>query len=1052
MMRNRYEGRCSSCNCRVKVSEGFVRNEGGRWITYCREHSPEQIVERNELTESGKLYFSFSDDALQLVRSLPGARFNGENQSDKHWTVSLANADRPRLLDVCEQLKLKVAPALQVYQQSEQATQADLDGLYPFQVTGVDFLSQHSGALLADDMGLGKAQPLTSTLWTTSGPIKMGDIQVGQKIIGRNGRETTVTGVFPQGVKSVYEVRFTDGVSVRCCDEHLWAVNTPTRKYRDQPHQVKSLHDIRTSLAYNNGNLRHYVPQTLPVQFSGRLPVNGYLLGYLLANGNLTSHTPRLSIPDTETVDRLQRMLPAGMSLKYTSGIDFYLSQDDRLPVLDSNTVTAVLRQVGLMGGKAEAKFLPESWLYVSIDDRLDLLQGLLDGDGSVCDNHVEFSSASKSLAEAVILLVQSLGGTATLNVKDEVFYTYNGEILQGLPSYRVCVRLPNGISPFRLSRKAACFCGWLKYPPIRGIKEVVFVGEEECQCISVDAADHLYLTDGFVVTHNTVQALRALSTSDGALVVCPSAVKYNWKKEIQQWVPNFTATVLDTKTIKDNGLTPPKAGEIFIVNFEALPKSLLEYKDWRVVEQYRQTANVWSATTLIVDEAHRAKNTKSQVHAKVAFLAQVCRRTWLLTGTPLMNRATDLWGVLRAGNLAGTVFGRGKYGYERFQELFQARQTRWGVEYGLALPEVAERLRRVMLRRTKAEVLPDLPSKSYQTLSVNGMSVALKAALDKAWAEFADQIEAGELPPFEQFSGLRARLAEERIPAVLDLVADYEEQDVPLLVFSAHKAPVEAVAQREGWACITGDTAPEDRTEIVRAFQAGALRGVALTIQAGGVGLTLTRAATVLFVDLDWTPALNAQAEDRVCRIGQKASAIRIIRMVSTHELDVHVLNLLAKKIDLITSAIESRIQVQGQEHEVETVEQYQERMEALRAAGEEAERQAAAEAEKQLRERAVARLDDILARQIARAKRPETPLSDEVKAVIPDALNYLLNRCDGAEERDYMGFSKPDVYTSRLLAATGFGDDRSYRAGERLLSRYYGQLHTVYPSLFAK
>ncbi len=699
-MINRYDGTCATCREGVRAGEGHVRNENGRWTTYCREHFPEQVVVRNELTLDGFLYFSYSPQAVSLVRSLPGKpRFNGLKGPDAAWIVSLENVDRPRLLEVCDQLKISVPPALRQYQQSEQAVQANLDGLYDFQVTGVDFLAQHDRALLADDMGLGK-----------------------------------------------------------------------------------------------------------------------------------------------------------------------------------------------------------------------------------------------------------------------------------------------------------------------------------------------------------TVQTLRALHPSDAVLVVCPATLKYNWRNEIARWAPGFVVTLLDSKS----EFSPPATGEIKIINFESLPKTLLAYKKWQDVEAYKASGNAWNRTTLVVDEAHRAKNTKSQVHAKIAFLSQVCKRAWLLTGTPLMNRATDLWGTLRVGNLHSEVFGRGKWGWEKFQELFHAVKTRYGTEYGNADPEVAERLRRVMLRRNKIDVLPQLPRKTYQHLVVNGMSATLKKTLDDLWAEFADQIASGELPPFEAFSKVRAELAKERIPAVLDFVVDYEEQGIPLLVFSAHKAPVEAVGAREGWATITGDTPPEERAAIVQAFQAGDLKGVGLTVQAGGVGLTLTRASTVLFVDLDWTPALNAQAEDRVCRIGQTASSIQILRMVSIHEMDEHVLRLLERKIELIQSAIEATVQVTGGRHDVETTEQYQARMAAIEAAAQEAERLAVEEQERQLQQRAAREIDQILARQTARANRPEPELTQAVKSAIPEALGYMLSRCDGARLEDYMGFSKPDVYTSRLIAATGFNDDRSYRAGERLLSRYHRQLHNVFPVLF--
>ena len=126
----------------------------------------------------------------------------------------------------------------------------------------------------------------------------------------------------------------------------------------------------------------------------------------------------------------------------------------------------------------------------------------------------------------------------------------------------------------------------------------------------------------------------------------------------------------------------------------------------------------------------------------------------------------------------------------------------------------------------------------------------------------------------------------------------------------------MDELAGREGWRVITGDTPVDERTAIVEAFQAGELRGVAGTIQAMGVGITLTRSHTVLFVDLDWTPALNSQMEDRVCRIGQ-TRGVHIVRLECNHPLDQRVNTLLLAKQALIEASVDETI---GADHTIET------------------------------------------------------------------------------------------------------------------------------------
>jgi len=152
----------------------------------------------------------------------------------------------------------------------------------------------------------------------------------------------------------------------------------------------------------------------------------------------------------------------------------------------------------------------------------------------------------------------------------------------------------------------------------------------------------------------------------------------------------------------------------------------------------------------------------------------------------------------------------------------------------------------------------------------------------------------------------VRAELASSRTEAAHALADECEEQECPLVVFSAHVEPVRSLGARAGWAYIDGSTSMEDRERIVDQFQNGKMPGIALSIRAAGVGLTLTRAWKAVFVDLDWTPAGNAQAEDRLCRIGQTHDHIEIVQMVSDHPLDLRVLELLAEKSRVIDGAIE--------------------------------------------------------------------------------------------------------------------------------------------------
>lgn len=406
-----------------------------------------------------------------------------------------------------------------------------------------------------------------------------------------------------------------------------------------------------------------------------------------------------------------------------------------------------------------------------------------------------------------------------------------------------------------------------------------------------------------------TIQTIMALPKGAAALAVVPATVKYNWKKEIEKWRPDLEVGIIPNK----NGFRLPRAGEIVIANYENLPDYLEPHKispsskSWEVTVTWpnSEMANHAKTVTLIVDEAQRVKNYKSNRSKRIKGLSMSVKNVWALTGTPLDNRPEDLFGILESLQMQMKVFG----GWTKFVKYMNGNKNRWGgYEWGNPSPIVPELLRRVMLRRKREDVLPDLPNKTISYLKVD-LPKHLKKYMDDLWARYEGAIKEKNLPPFEEFAKIRADLASSRIDSLIELVEEHEEDNVPLVVFSAHLDPLNKLAERDGWKKITGDVSAIERQRIVDEFQAGKLKGVAVSIKAGGVGLTLTRAWKAIFVDLDWVPGANQQAEDRICRIGQESDKIEIVRMVSDHILDIHVLDLIAWKMSIIEQSVDASV-----------------------------------------------------------------------------------------------------------------------------------------------
>ncbi|MFD7975879.1 helicase-related protein [Streptomyces sp. NPDC059071] len=356
--------------------------------------------------------------------------------------------------------------------------------------------------LLQGEVGSGKAQPLDSLVLTPDGFRRMGDVRVGDEVIVPSGEIALVDGVFPQGERDTWRLVLSDDTTVECDDEHLWIVGTSCGWHRGQTPKVMTTREIRDDLVKANGTSKWYVPAATPVDLGGdaELPLDPYVLGVLLGDGSFR-HNLRLSTIDQEIHDAVAtavapdcRLVPVpGSTCDYTIRLA-HRTGGARNPVIQA------LRDLGLWGATSHGKFIPDEFKNTSIKNRLALLQGLLDTDGTVQKTgmSVSLTSASPRLAEDVAWLVRSLGGRA--------------RVLPKKAALNVSVGLPDEYAPFRLTRKAARVRPRPKYNTFRrAIRAVEHVGQKPVQCISVAHSDRAYVTDHFTVTHNTMVALRAM-------------------------------------------------------------------------------------------------------------------------------------------------------------------------------------------------------------------------------------------------------------------------------------------------------------------------------------------------------------------------------------------------------------------------------------------------------------------------------------------------------------------------------------------------------------
>lgn len=366
-------------------------------------------------------------------------------------------------------------------------------------------------------------QPLRAKILTPSGFTTMGELRVGQLICGTNGSYQTVEEIFDKGIREVYEVEFSDGQVVECCKDHLWSVTnnllTPPRKLTLSLNRIIADYKVTKP---NYSEYRYYVPNNIPEMESKPLPIHPFLLGVLIGDGSLSGETVEISLglAKESVIDCL--VLPEGIE-KSVSWVDEknYFRVKLNGKTKNGSTMVDLIKSLGL-NVKSGEKFIPEDYLYNSIENRCYLLEGLAATDGHYNVRYLlEYSTISERLAKDFHQLMLSLGRHTKIDLVQR-----KGNSYSDTPIYRLYERQ-----------------GY-----IHGIKivDIRATGRfEEMKCIRVSNEDHLYITDNFITTHNTTtscvlaqaivnnglryleRGVSAIELKRGIDIACGEAVNY---------------------------------------------------------------------------------------------------------------------------------------------------------------------------------------------------------------------------------------------------------------------------------------------------------------------------------------------------------------------------------------------------------------------------------------------------------------------------------------------------------------------------------------------
>jgi hypothetical protein len=328
----------------------------------------------------------------------------------------------------------------------------------------------------------------------------MGDIRVGDQVLAPGGRGNVI-GVYPQGEREILRVTFGDGAIVEADAEHLWEVH----QFNQRP-IVITTEQLQTWKPYKLR--RAWVPKAEIAAFAARLvPLDPYLVGALIGDGGLTGDSVMFSNEDAEILGHVRAALPNGHTLRHSAAHDWRITGGRGAAQLreDGDHIQAALRNLDLAGKGSHEKFVPERYRYNSHEVRLAVLQGILDTDGFV-DKHGQpgIEQTSLRLAQDIEELVQSLGGTVLTRLREVNGYrAKDGRFVPCKPVWRQVIRIADGRQLFRLERKRASCRVKLKTGN-RMFRSIKFSRRAQAQCIELDTDRQLYLTNGFVPTHNT--------------------------------------------------------------------------------------------------------------------------------------------------------------------------------------------------------------------------------------------------------------------------------------------------------------------------------------------------------------------------------------------------------------------------------------------------------------------------------------------------------------------------------------------------------------------
>lgn len=710
------------------------------------------------------------------------------------------------------------------------------------QKLGAKFLIANKKAILADGMGLGKMQDVNTLTPTPNGMVKFGDLKVGDKIFGSDGKEHNILGIFPHKQKDLYEITFSDGTKTNSGLEHLWIVK---EHMLDNDWRVMSLQSI-----INRGIIRK--------------------------NYGIQSY--RFQIPVCKPIEFKEKELKVS---PYEYAVETHKNPHK----------------------------IKDEYKYASIEQRKQLLYGFMDTNGNISreDYNITYSTKSKILSNDVAFIIRSLGGICKIVKENE--------------NYLLLINIP--FNPFTDKEKSEIYNNNTthEYYLTKFITSIKKLKTSDAMCIKVDSDDESYLTEDFIVTHNTTTSIIAALAGGykNILIITTASLKTNWKKDLilyedenninivngSTWTPGKKFTVINYDII-DNFYEVPMEpvyeiqeitdSEGNVIETLKAPVMIKDKKTGKLVpkmQKSRKKQDIINSLNnsplfledydcVIIDEAQKLSNKGSIRYTAIAdFLSKSSPKgVFLLTGTPLTNNPMNLYNILKL--IDADVIHDYRYYVQRYcggvEHTKRDGHKFWTYSGATHLDELREKIKDVYIRRLAYEtgemVDKSIVKKYYDLTPIQ------RFEYEKLWEEYQQAIENDEKrEETEQYRQLiegtlvRQYLAKEMTQQTIEMVDEYIEQGEKVVIITCFQDEMDILKNHFGKKCVTynGTMSIKQKDKAQSEFMNNDKVMVFIgQIVACGVGLSLPVSKTLIFNSFSFSNADNKQAEDRVYRLTQ--------------------------------------------------------------------------------------------------------------------------------------------------------------------------------------